>query len=132
MLFSKSLLLLISFIFAIFAISGATYTDFKVSGSNCDPNKIIKGENGTCQKVCNLYGKLFTTQKDSTFNIQLFADDSCKSQIISREVTCLPHNKPLDPINGYTITCIEPESNSSSTIIASMFLATLGVLLLLL
>ncbi|EAL64299.1 hypothetical protein DDB_G0286247 [Dictyostelium discoideum AX4] len=113
MLFIKSLLLLLSLIFAVSNATG--YVGFKVDGPGCNATKIITLENGACQTVCtNLYGKVTPTNDPSKFNLNPFIDVDCKTPLMAeQQVTCLPDNKPFK-VSTLTVTCI-PDTTSSST-----------------
>ncbi|KAN0040227.1 hypothetical protein ACTA71_012117 [Dictyostelium dimigraforme] len=125
MLLKKSLLLLVAFILAFVAVSSATkYSEFTVSGEGCT-DAPIKGENGACQKVCAIYGKIYPTSDESKFNLNVFQDKDCINPAVNQTLTCLPNNKPLTPLMGYTITCLD---SSSSSIVASIALTIFGIL----
>ncbi|KAM9957981.1 hypothetical protein ACTFIW_012957 [Dictyostelium discoideum] len=113
MLLIKSLLLLLSLIFAVSNATG--YAGFKVEGTGCNATKIITLENGACQTVCtNMYGKVTPTNDPSKFNLNPYVDVDCKTPLMGeQQVTCLPDNKPFKLLT-YTITCI-PDTISSST-----------------
>ncbi|KAN0031286.1 hypothetical protein ACTA71_010375 [Dictyostelium dimigraforme] len=145
MLLNKSLLLLVTFIFAI--VSAQSYTEFKISGTNpmnnqpCNSTAVYTVNNGACQNVCGMFGKLITTSDSTKFDVQMYLDQNCASNAIQSSFTCLPDLQPvkINPSYNINVTCIAevtpsptPSDSSATSIIASfsaVFIALLFALL---
>ncbi|KAM9991007.1 hypothetical protein ACTFIY_007040 [Dictyostelium cf. discoideum] len=128
MLSIKSLLLLLSLIFAVSNATG--YIGFKVDGTGCNATKIITTENGACQTVCStMFGKVTPTNDPSKFNLTPFVEADCKIPLMGQQqVTCLPDNQSFK-LMTYTVTCIpEASTSSASTIIGSIAFVTFAAL----
>ncbi|KAN0009809.1 hypothetical protein ACTFIU_007112 [Dictyostelium citrinum] len=140
MLLNKSLLILVAFVFAI--VSATTYTEFKITGQNpitkkeCDPSIIYTAQNGACQNVCGMYGKLIATSNSSQFNIEMSAVAGCSSSLGNTTLNCLPDEQAVQITPEISVICIAEKDSSSdssaTTIIASISAIIISLLFALL
>ncbi|KAN0029230.1 hypothetical protein ACTFIV_011109 [Dictyostelium citrinum] len=140
MLLNKSLLILVAFVFAI--VSATTYTEFKILGQNpitdqnCNSDTIYTAENGDCQNVCGMYGKLIATSNSSQFNVEMFASAGCSNSLGTTTLNCLPDEQEVQINPKISVICIAEKDSSSdssaTTIIASISAIIISLLFALL
>ncbi|EAL66071.1 hypothetical protein DDB_G0282423 [Dictyostelium discoideum AX4] len=122
MLLNKSLLLLVAFVFAI--VSATTYSEFKITGTNpltqetCDPSIVYTSQNGACQGVCGMFGKLVATSNSTQFNVEMYGSAGCVGPLGTTGLTCLPNEQVIKVTETISVVCFadkdEPSGDDSS------------------
>ncbi|KAM9959677.1 hypothetical protein ACTFIR_000765 [Dictyostelium discoideum] len=139
MLFNKSLLLLVAFVFAI--VSATTYSEFKITGTNpftkesCDPSIVYTSQNGACQNVCGMFGKLVATSNSSQFDVETYGAAGCVGPLGTTGLTCLPNEQEIQVTQTLTVVCFadkEPSSGDDSSAAATMIASFSAIIIALL
>ncbi|KAM9998221.1 hypothetical protein ACTFIY_007875 [Dictyostelium cf. discoideum] len=134
MLLKKSLLLLVAFVFAI--VSATTYSEFKIIGVNpssqkeCDSSIVYTTNNGACQNVCGMFGKLIATSNSTQFNVEMFGLEGCEAPLGNTGLTCLPDEKEVKITESLSVVCYANKEESSSDSSATTMIASFSAILI--
>ncbi|KAM9980167.1 hypothetical protein ACTFIZ_006424 [Dictyostelium cf. discoideum] len=138
MLLNKSLLLLVAFVFAIVSAT-TTYSEFKITGINpmtkdqCNSSIVYTAQDGACQNVCGMYGKLFATTDPAQFKVDMFMAAGCPAPpMASPEITCLPDEQEVKITETISLVCFADKEESSDSHASTMVASFSAILIALL